>query len=93
MIECGTMALFVAKIANLIGSGEVISRRGQNWTRNKFKLNLDGHAVTIVQRTKVLKMRWGEARGRLVDSSTVRVTGIKTLRGGRGICRRLVRPN
>ena len=36
------MAVFVAKIANLIGWGEVATRRGDGWTRNKFKLKLDG---------------------------------------------------
>jgi hypothetical protein len=77
------MPVFIAKLSNLIGWGEVTSRRGKGWCRNKFKLKLDGHAVTIVQRRKVLKMQWSAARGRLVESSTVRVAGIKTFEEGR----------
>ena len=72
------MAVFVAKIANLIGWGEVTTRRGESWTRNKFKLKLDGHAVTIVQRARVLKMTVNAARGKLIESSTVRIAGIQT---------------
>jgi hypothetical protein len=41
------MAVFIAKIANLIGWGEVTSCRGNGGMRNKFKLTLDLHAVTI----------------------------------------------
>jgi hypothetical protein len=77
------MAVFVAKIANLLGWGEVTTRRGEGWTRNKFRMKLDGHTVTIVQRSKVLKMRLNAARGRFVESSTVRVAGIKTFDEGK----------
>jgi len=67
----------------LIGWGEVTTRRGEAGTRNKFKLKLAGHAVTIVQRARVLNMRVNAARGKLVKSYTVRVSGIKTYEEGR----------
>jgi hypothetical protein len=77
------MAVFVAKIANLIGWGEVATRRGDGWTRNKFKLKLDGHEVTVMQRACVLKMSANNARGRLIESSTVRIARITTYKEGR----------
>lgn len=77
------MAIFVAKIANLIGWGEATTRRGDGWTRNKFKIKLEGHAVTIVQRARVLKMSVNAARGKLIESSTVRVAGIQSYEQGR----------
>jgi hypothetical protein len=76
------MAVFIAKIANLIGWGEVTTRRGDGWARNKFKLKLGGHPVTIVQRARVLEMSVNAARGKLIESSTVRVAGIKTYAEG-----------
>jgi hypothetical protein len=39
------MTVFVAKIANLIGWGEVSTRRGKGGMRNKFKLRLMAHAA------------------------------------------------
>ena len=46
------------------------------------RLARDGHAVTIVQRARVLNLTVNAARGKLIESSTVRVAGIKTYEEG-----------
>jgi hypothetical protein len=76
------MPVFTAKLANLVGSGEVTSKRAGGWMRDKFRLTLEGHSVTIKQRKSVLKERRSGVRGRFIESSTVRISKIQSFEEG-----------
>src|SRR2546423_67163 len=77
------MPAFAAKIANLVGWGEkVTKRRDGSWARDKFRFDLDGHAVTIRQRKAMLTRKRSDVRGRFVETSTVRLGRIKSFEEG-----------
>lgn len=81
------MPVFVAKIANLIGWGEVSrsyrTRRARGRYRDTIQVRLDGHVVTIKQRKKVLSPKSRNALlGKFVESSTIRVSHIKSFEEG-----------
>src|SRR4051794_25931322 len=75
-------AIFKAKVANLIGWGEIMSKgRNGNW-RDKFRWELEGHVVTIKQHRKVLTPKPNELRGKWVGSSTLTITKISSVEEG-----------
>lgn len=80
------MAVFTAKIANFIGWGEVSRRyktkKAKGRHRNTFQVRLNGHLVTIRQKTRVLSPNKNALRGKFVESSTIRVSHIKTFAEG-----------
>ena len=77
------MAVFRAKLANLIGPGEHITHKHNGgWTRNKFDLSLSGRSVTIRQRASVLNVTRSHMRGRLIESSAVSIRGMTTFEEG-----------
>jgi hypothetical protein len=80
------MAVFVAKIANLIGWGEqsrsARTKRSKGWKRNTIQVRLDGHVVTIRQNAKALQPNRNSLRGKFIESSTIRVSHIKSFEEG-----------
>ena len=77
------MPTFRARIVNLPGYGEVITRhkRGGS-TRDKFVLGLDGRTITIKQRKAALAVNGNRWRGKQIDTSTVYVSKVSSLDEG-----------
>jgi hypothetical protein len=77
------MPIFRARIVNLPGYGEHVTRRKSGgWTRDKTQLTLGKHAVTIKQRRSALKMDGSEWRGKQFHTSTIFVSKVSSLEEG-----------
>jgi hypothetical protein len=84
------MAVIEAKIVNLIGWGEVArayrTKKTKGWRRDTCQVKLGRHTVTIKQRKKALEPKNRNAlRGQTIDSSTMRVSHVKTFEEGEDI--------
>ena len=76
------MPVFYAKLVNFIGYGEYVTKRRSGWTRDKYRLKLDGHSVTIRQLKRVRNINRNKARGTQIDSSRVSITKISSFDEG-----------
>jgi hypothetical protein len=77
------MTVFRAKIANLVGYGELVTKRGNgNWTRDKYRLKLGTHSVTIKQLKYALNVQKNKVRGKQIKTSTIFVTKILSFDDG-----------
>lgn len=77
------MPIFRARIVNLPGYGEHITRRKSGgWSRDKTLLKLGDYAVTIKQRKAALKMSGSEWRGRQCATSTIFISKVSSLEEG-----------
>src|SRR5437773_1675034 len=85
------MAVLVAKMANLIAWGEESrsyrTKRVKGRYRDTIQCRLSGHIITIKQRKKALSPNKNALRGKFVESSTIRVSHIKTFEEGEAFVR------
>jgi len=75
-------AVFRAKIVNLVGYGEHITKKRDGWARDKFCFTVGDHKVTIKQRKAVLNLQGSKVRGYQIDSSVITATKVQSLDAG-----------
>lgn len=75
--------VFRAKIVNLPGYGELVTKHKNGWTRDKYRFELGPHVIIIKQRKSALGLSGSKGRGRQIDSSFVTATKITSLNEGK----------
>lgn len=82
------MSVFRGKIANLVTSGDVITKyEGGSWSRNIIRFDVGNYKCEINIHPDILKSEFknGDYRGSLIDSGTIDIHGIKSASEGERI--------